>query len=214
MILAVNSNKNAFPEWHKGDNNLNANGTYAKVWMHAAYENSGEEKLFNCPVFENADRLSKMRAGTHKGVENYGYFVNGTTVLESDDNKERPIIYPTYGFNHELQGNGLKTSLIRKPSKSLMLGCCYYWEGGGYCGDGNNLDENGYLKGYLRCGTGGSLNNGDYANYTCHGKSWNITYIDGHVDSVDWHGLRIRAKNSTTKYGGKMLYGYYDLTTD
>ena len=210
MIMAVNNNKNAFPEWHKGDNNLVSGGTYAKPWFHAAYENSGEEKIFNCTVFENTDRITKMKNETHKGVDNYGYFVNGTTI---NDQKEHPAIYPTYGFNHEIQGHGMKTSLIRKPSQSLMLGCCYYWEGGGYLGDGNNLDSNGYLKGYLRCGTG-SYSDGDYSNMVCHGKYWNITYVDGHVDSVDWHGLRIKRKEDGTSVGGTMRYGEYDLQND
>ncbi len=215
MIIAVNSNKNAFPEWKKDNNNLNNNGTFAKPWFHAAYENSGEEKLFNCPVFENTDRINKMKNGTHKGVENYGYFVNGTSI---QDEKEHPAIYPTYGFNDVLQDNGLKTSLIRKPSQSLMLGCCYYFDGGR--STSNDLDTNGYLKGYLRCGTGSSVTSGSsndslYPNWVCHGKSWNITYIDGHVDSVDWNGLRIRYSNGGgTYYGGKMRYGLYDLQND
>ena len=216
MIMAVNNNKNAFPQFHKGNdndpgNNLVKGGTFAKPWFHCAYENSGEEKLFNCTVFENSDRITKMKNGTHQGVDNFGYFVNGTSIKDS---REHPSIYPTYGFNHELQGNGMKTSLIRKPSQSLMLGCCYYWDGGGYCGDSNNLDGNGYLKGYLRCGTGGALNNGDYDNYFCHGKSWNITYVDGHVDSVDWHGLRIKRKENGDSVGGTMRYGEYDLQND
>ncbi len=214
MIMAVTSSKNAFPEWHDSTNNLVSGGTYAKIWMHAVYENTGEENIFRCTAYENTNRESSMSKGEHKGVENKGYFVNGTTILAKDDNKERPIIYPTYGFNNELQGRGLKSTNIIKPSQSLMFGCCYYWNGGGYIGDGNNLDANGYLKGYLRCGTGGALNDGNYSNWTCHGKYWNITYIDGHVDSVDWNGLRVRAKDKNTKYGGKIRYGQYDLTTD
>ena len=217
MLMAVGNNKNAFPEFHKGNdsgdagNNLVKGGPFAKPWFHAAYENSGEEKLFNCTVFENADRVSKMKAGTHQGVDNFGYFVNGTSI---QDQKEHPAIYPTYGFSHVLQGNALKISLIRKPAQSLMLGCCYYWEGGGYCGDGNNLDTNGYLKGYLRAGTG-TYSDGDYSNRICHGKYWNITYIDGHVDAVEWHGLRIRYSNDgKTNYGGTMRYGLYDLQND
>jgi len=205
MIMAVNNNKNAFPEFHKGDssnpaNNLVSGGTFAKPWIHAAYDNTGEEKLFNCPVFENTDRINKMKNGTHE--------------------KEHPAIYPTYGFSHVLDGNALKITTIRKPAQSLMLGCCYYWDGGGYCGDSNNLDGTGYLKGYLRCGTGSSVASGNandslYSGWACHGKSWNITYIDGHVDAVDWHGLRIRYSNSGgTYYGGTMRYGLYDLQND
>ena len=222
MLMAVGNNKNAFPEFHKGDdndpaNNLVKGGTFAKPWIHHAYENSGEEKIFNCPVFENKDRIDKMKKGTHQGVDNFGYFVNGTSI---QDTKEHSMIYPTYGFSHVLDGNAMKVSLIRKPAQSLMLGCCYYWDGGGYCGDSNNLDSNGYLKGYLRCGTGSSVTSGNsndalYPDWVCHGKSWNITFIDGHVDALDWHGLRIRYSNGGgTKYGGTMRYGKYDLQND
>ena len=214
MIMAVQNNKNAYPEWHDSSNNLVNGGTYAKIWMHAVYENTGEENLFHCTAFENTGRETNMKKGSnggHVGVENTGYFVNGTTM---NDSKEHPSIYPTYGFNYELHNRGLKSTNIRKPSQSLMFGCCYYWNGGGNIGGSNNLDGNGYLKGYLRAGTGGALNDGNYSNWVCHGKYWNIAYIDGHVDAVDWQGLRVRAKDKDTIYGGKIRYGQYDLTND
>ena len=210
MLMYVTSSKNAFPEWHTSTNDLNTSGcTYAKIWMHAVYENAGEEKIFRCTTFENASYESNMASGSHKGVHNYGYFVNGTTVL---DNKEHPIIYPTYGFNYELHVRKLKTTNIRKPSQSVMFGCSYYWQSGGYCNDA--IDTSGYIKSYGRVGVG-SYTAGDYSNVSLHGQNRNIAYIDGHVDSIDWHGFQVRYdRDGKTKYGGPMRYGTYDLQND
>ena len=210
MLMYLSSAKNAFPEWHDSSNNLNTSGnTYAKIWMHAVYENSGEEKIFRCTTYENAGYENNMSSGNHKGVHNTGYFVNGTTIL---DTKEHPIIYPTYGFNYELHVRKLKSTNIRKPSQSLMFADSYYWHSGGYCNDA--IDTNGYVKAYGRVGVG-SYSDGDYSNVTLHGQNRNIAYIDGHVDSVDWHGLQVRYNaDGTTRYGGSLRYGKYDLTND
>ena len=93
MTMYLTANKNTF-NYVASANNLTDSGTigYTKVWFHAVYENTGEEKLFVCPSYE------KSAASTNSGVF-YGYFVNGTTIK---DTKEHSLINPSYGLNWTL----------------------------------------------------------------------------------------------------------------
>ncbi len=198
IIMYTTSSKSAFPHWSWSDNRLSDGGTYAKIWMHAAYENSGEEKAFQCPVNEKT-------INTDDDFRNpQGYYVNGTTIK---DDKEHPNIYPSYGFNDHLAKDGLKTSNIRKPSKSVMLGDCYHMCGGeGW--KGSAFDNFGYLMRYNWAGTPGDWAHGDYSVKTLHGKARNMAFVDGHVDTVNWQ------ENRCSTYDGTLRYGYDELTRD
>ena len=209
MTMYLTANKNTF-NYFASANTLSATGgQYGKIWMHAVYENTGEEKVFSCPSFE------KTVADASKGVQDTGYFVNGTTV---QDNKEHSMIYPTYGQNHTLHRlKGFKTSNIRKPSQSVFFADSYYWNCGGECvvsSSSNGLDPQGFVRSIGRAGVG-SYKDGDYSGMTLHGQNRNIAYIDGHVDSIEWHGFQVRYdRDGATKYGGPMRYGTYDLQND
>ena len=212
MTMYLTSNKNSFNYLASANNLTNADGTYSKIWMHAVYENTGEEKLFVCPSFE----LSA--ASTTSGVY-YGYFVNGTTIR---DNKEHSLINPSYGQNHTLhRQKGLKTTNIRKPAQSVFFADGDAWNLGGDCyTNGNALDDQGFVRKICRAGVG-SYGVGDYSGVNLHGQNRNIAYIDGHVDSVDWKACRVRygyvqsgSSNIMTHFGGPMRYGYKDLTED
>ncbi len=214
MTMYVSANKNAYPHYRSAYQLTPTGGNVTKIWMHAVYENTGEEKLFVCPSFEKAD------VDATKGVGDTGYFVNGTTVL---DNKTHSLIQPTYGFNYILYHTynpGLKTTNIRKPSQSHMFSDSYYWNCGGDAvvtgtDKGDGLDANGFVKAFVRAGVGSpNYTTSDYSNIALHGQNKNIAYIDGHVDSVDWHGLQVRYDDKNNKFGGPLRYSKYDLTND
>ena len=212
MTMYLTSNKNTF-NYVASANNLTSSTTigYTKVWFHAVYENTGEEKLFVCPSYE------KTAASTTSGVF-YGYFVNGTTIL---DNKEHSLINPSYGYNWTLhRTKGFKTSNIRKPSQGVYFADGDAYDLGGECYQDSALDAYGFARKICRAGVG-SYAAGEYSNVSLHGQNRNIAYIDGHVDSLDWHACRVRYgykkegdSNVETKFGGSMRYGYKDLTED
>ncbi len=209
MTMYVSANKNAYPHYRSAYQLTPTGGNVTKIWMHAVYENTGEEKLFSCPSFE------KTVADASKGVQDTGYFVNGTTV---QDNKEHSMIYPTYGQNHTLHRNrGLKTSNIRKPSQGVFFADSYYWNCGGEAvvtDSSNGLDAQGFVRTIGRAGVG-SYGTADFSNMTLHGQNRNIVYIDGHVDSIDWHGIQVRYNNDgSAQFGGPMRYGKKDLTEE
>ena len=209
MLMYLTSSKNSFPSFHSSSNTLTTSGgNYAKIWMHAVYENSGEEKLFVCPSFE------KSELSASSGIN--GYFVNGTTLA---DNKSHSLIQPTYGFNYTLHtSDPFKTSNVRKPAQCLMFADSYYWHCGGYHNTANALDTAGFVKAIGRAGTG-SYGVGDFSGMSLHGANRNIAYIDGHVDSVDWHAIRVRYGygddgSTLIKFGGPLRYSKYDLIND
>ena len=210
MIMYLTANKNAFPPFHTSSNTITANGgNYSKIWMHAVYENSDEEKLFACPSFE------KSNLSATDGI--YGYFVNGTTLA---DRKTHSLINPTYGFNYTLHtSEPFKTTNVRKPAQCLMFADSYYWHCGGYHNTANALDQYGFVKAIGRAGSTNGTTDGDYSDRSLHGMNRNIAYIDGHVDSVDWHALRVRYgydSNGSTliNFGGPLRYSKYDLIND
>ena len=212
MTMYLTSNKNTFNYFASANTLTASSGAYGKIWFHAVYENCNEEKLFVCPSFE------KPTVDATKGVGDVGYFINGTTV---QDNKSHSLIYPTYGQNHTLhRTKAFKTSNIRKASQSVFFADSYYWNMGGECYNGSALDDQGYAKNIGRAGAG-SWVAGDYSGMTLHGANRNIAYIDGHVDSVDWHALKVRYGYATSgdntsekNFGGSLRYGYRDLTQD
>ena len=198
------------------DNNKNTFLSSNKIWLHAAYENIGEEKTFSCPAKEQT--IDDNHKILYYSVT---YYINGTR----GDGKDHCQIYPTYGFNQVLQFNNyrttLKTNSIRKPSQSLMLGCCDAWLGGSDKID-SGIDSLGYIKNYCKAGMGESID-GVYSEVNLHGHSRNIGYIDGHVESVEWGNIKVRyarTNDDTTnpiwseKLGGSMRYSYKDLTED
>ena len=215
MTMYLTSNKNAF-NYFAGDNNIYSYGLsrlgYTKIWLHAVYENTGEEKLFVCPSYE------KTNVSESEGVRSTGYFVNSTYL---NDGKTHSLINPTYGQNHTLhRTKGFKTTNIRKPSQSVFFADGYYYDLGGECYQGSALDAYGFARNICRAGVG-SYTDGEYSNVSLHGQNRNIAYIDGHVDSLDWHSCRVRygykkegETNVETKFGGPMRYGYKDLTED
>ncbi|MBP5671097.1 MAG: prepilin-type N-terminal cleavage/methylation domain-containing protein [Victivallales bacterium] len=210
MLMYTTASKNTF-NYVRGANTLTASsGAYSKVWMHAVYENCNEEKVFVCPSYEKAN------VSATEGIN--GYFINGTTV---QDNKDHCLTYPTYGMNYTLQRrDGFKMSNIRKPSQGVFFSDSYYWNLGGECYVGSAIDQYGFARNMCRAGAG-SYSDGEYSGMTLHGTNRNVAYIDGHVDSLDWHACRVRRgypdTNSGTaekNYGGPMRYGYTDLTQD
>jgi prepilin-type N-terminal cleavage/methylation domain-containing protein/prepilin-type processing-associated H-X9-DG protein len=214
MLMYLTANKNSFPVYRSAYQITSGGGEYTKIWFHAVYENTGEEKLFVCPSFEktNVDASTGMN----------GYFVNGTTLL---DNKTHSLIQPTYGINytlHHTYNPSLKMSNIRKPAQSVMFADSYYWYGTGDAtvtgtDSKSGLDDQGFAKAFCIAGTG-SWAHGDYSGMALHGQSRNIAYIDGHVESLDWHALRVKTGGvrggTRTSFGGSLRYGYYDLTED
>ena len=210
MTMYLTANKNTF-NYFASANNLYNNGAdgYTKIWLHAVYENCNEEKLFVCPSYE------KSNVSASEGVRQTGYFVNGTTI---QDNKPHSLINPTYGQNHTLhRTKAFKTSNIRKPSQSVFFADGYYYDLGGECYEGSAIDTQGFARNICRAGAG-SYTDGEYSGMTLHGQNRNIAYIDGHVDSLDWHALRVRwgyvSSNNEKNYGGSLRYGYRDLTQD
>jgi prepilin-type N-terminal cleavage/methylation domain-containing protein/prepilin-type processing-associated H-X9-DG protein len=213
MTMYLTSNKNAFNYFASG-NNLYSGTTlgYAKIWFHAVYENTGEEKLFLCPSYE------KTTVDNAKGVGDIGYFVNGTVI---NDGKSHSLIYPTYGHNWTLHRHkGMKMSNVRKPSQGVFFADSYYYNLGGECYQGSAIDSLGYARNMCRAGAG-SYPDGEYSNMTLHGQSRNVAYLDNHVETLDWHACRVRygKENSSEgtpykNYGGSMRYSYKDLTED
>ena len=206
MTMYLTSNKNTF-NYVASANNLTSSSTigYTKVWFHAVYENTGEEKLFVCPSYE------KSAASTNSGVF-YGYFVNGTTIK---DTKEHSLINPSYGLNWTLhRTKNFKTSNIRKPSQSVYFADGDAYDLGGECVVDGAIDAYGFARKICRAGVG-SYAAGEYSGVNLHGQTRNIAYIDGHVEAVDWHALQVRYdRDGKTKFGGPLRYGYYDLTND
>ena len=215
MTMYLTTNKNSFPVYRSAYAISASGGEYTKIWFHAVYENTGEEKLFVCPSFE------KTNVSATSGIN--GYFVNGTTLL---DNKTHSLIYPTYGINytlHHTYNPSLKTSNIVKPAQSVMFSDSYYWHG---TGDATitadttkeGLDNQGFAKAICIAGTGSYSFPGEYSGMSLHGQSRNIAYIDGHVESLDWHAIRVKTAGvrggTRTSCGGPLRYGYYDLTED
>jgi prepilin-type processing-associated H-X9-DG protein len=213
MTMYLTANKNSF-NYVASANNLTKSDTigYTKVWFHAVYENTGEEKLFTCPSFE------KTAVSQETGVDGQGYFVNGRYIGDGKPIDERSLIQPTYGYNWTLHRNrGFKTSNIRKPSQSIFFADSYYYHCSGECNEGAAIDTYGYLRAICRSGSTTSPTAGDYSDRSLHGSYRNIAYLDCHVDSLDWKSLRVRwgKANSTDKsYGGTARYGYKDLTED
>ena len=211
MTMYVTANKNSYPHYRSAYQLTASGGVYTKIWMHAVYENTGEEKLFVCPSYE------KSAASTNSGVF-YGYFVNGTTIK---DTKEHSLINPSYGLNWTLhRTKGFKTSNIRKPSQSVYFADGDAYDLGGECYQGSALDAYGFTRKICRAGVG-NYTDGEYSNVSLHGQSRNVAYIDGHVEALDWHACRVRygykkegESNVETKFGGSMRYGYKDLTED
>ena len=211
MTMYLTSNKNAFNYFASGNNLVTGNTLgYAKIWFHAVYENTGEEKLFLCPSYE------KTTVDNSKGVGDIGYFVNGTVI---NDGKSHSLIYPTYGHNWTLHRHkGMKMSNVRKPSQGVFFSDSYYYNNGGECYEGSAIDPQGFARNICRAGAG-SYANGEYSNMTLHGQNRNIAYLDGHVDTLDWHACRVRygkkdSSSDYTNYGGSMRYSYKDLTED
>ncbi|MBR6059795.1 MAG: DUF1559 domain-containing protein [Victivallales bacterium] len=214
MIMYLTANKNSFPVYRSAYAITASGGEYTKIWMHAVYENSNEEKIFTCPSFE------KSNVSATSGIN--GYFINGTTLL---DNKPHSLIQPTYGINytlHHTYNPSLKTTNILKPAQSVMFSDSYYWHGTGDAtitadSTKEGLDNQGFAKAICIAGTG-SWAPGDYSGMTLHGPNRNIAYIDGHVDSLDWHAIRVKTAGvrggTKTSCGGSLRYGYYDLTED
>ena len=215
MTMYLTTNKNSFPVYRSAYAISASGGEYTKIWFHAVYENTGEEKLFVCPSFE------KTNVSATSGIN--GYFVNGTTLLDS---KTHSLIYPTYGINytlHHTYNPSLKTSNIVKPAQSVMFSDSYYWHG---TGDATitadttkeGLDNQGFAKAICIAGTGSYSFPGEYSGMSLHGQSRNIAYIDGHVESLDWHAIRVKTAGvrggTRTSCGGPLRYGYYDLTED
>ena len=212
MTMYLTANKNTFNYF--GSASYLSDGDskgYAKIWFHAVYENTGEEKLFVCPSYE------KTAVTEDTGVVK-GYFVNGTTIR---DNKTHSLINPSYGLNWTLhRTQNFKTSNIRKPSQSVYFADGDAYDLGGECYNDNALDAYGFARKICRAGVG-KYEAGEYSGVNLHGQSRNIAYIDGHVEAVDWHACRVRYGYATSgdtssmkNFGGSMRYGYKDLTED